>query len=176
MTWNPLTDPCDYILLAQQKSPGVARVEGAALVRKWDKIQGYGISGSYNIFKGSDLSEFVVKIRLWEPEHFNAWDTWKKLPDKLPTRRGGSGKDTGNLDIWHPELEDVGITAVCVAKRGQLVQVEHGVWEAQIDFMEFRRPKFTLAKPEGAAATPVDPIEENVIKPLLEQFQSLADQ
>jgi hypothetical protein len=107
-------------------------------------------------------------------EHWEAWATWKPLVDKMPSRRGGSGKDTGNLDIWHPLLEDVGITAVAKAKRHQPVQTANGEWTVKIDFIEFRRPKLTLAKPEGAAATPVDPIEENVIKPLLEQFQSLA--
>lgn len=175
MAWNPYEQPVDYVLLAQQKSPGLATVGGAALIRQWDKIKGYGVSGSFNIFKGADLSEFTVSLRFFTPEHWAAWATWKRLVDKLPSRRGGSGKDTGNLDIWHPLLEDVAINAVCVAKRHQPEQTGDGEWTVKIDFMQFRRPKLTLAKPEGAAATPVDPVEENIIKPLLDEFQSLAN-
>lgn len=174
MAWNPITEPCDYILLAQQKSPGLATVEGASSPRKWDEREGYGISGAFSVFRGRGLAKFSVKLRLTTEQHWADWAAWKKLVDKLPTRRGGSGKDTGNLDIWHPLLEDVGVTSVAVAERLQPVQVVDGEWTIEIKFIEFRRPKLSLAKPEGAAATPVDPIEENVIKPLLQEFQRLA--
>ena len=173
MVWNPIADPCDYITLAGQKSPGLADVVGASDARKWDEREGFGLSGSFSVFRGRSLAKFSVMLRLYSEEDWEDWHAWKKLVQKLPTRRGG-GKDSGTLDIWHPLLEDLDIKAVGVAEILQPVQTDHGEWTIEIKFIEFRQPKVTLAKPEGAAATPVDPIEENVIKPLLAQVQQLA--
>ena len=174
MAWDPINEPCDYILLAQQKSPGIAEVVGASSPRKWDEREGFGITGSFSVFKGRGLAHFSVKLRLYTPEDWTGWAAWKPLVDKLPTRRGGSGKDSGVLDIWHPLLVDRDIKAVAVEEVKAPEQTDHGEWTIEIRFIEFRHPKLTLAKPEGAAATTVDPIEEQVIKPLLEQLQELA--
>lgn len=176
MAWNPITQPCDYILLSGKKSPGMAVVSGggASSIRRWDEREGFGISGAFPVFKGRGLARFSVKLKFWTPEHWNDWATWKGLVDKLPRKRfGEAGKDTGNLDIWHPLLEDVDIKSVCVAERMAPEQTADGEWTIDIRFLEFRRPKFTLAKPEGSEATPVDPVEEEIIKPLTEQLQGL---
>ena len=128
---------------------------------------------SFSVFAGRRLAHFSVLLTLTTADEWAEWRTFKPLVDKLPTRRGGSGKDTGNLDIWHPHLEDLDIRAVGVAEVMQAVQTDDG-WQIEIKFIEFRHPKLTLAKPEGATATPVDPIEEQVIKPLLAQVEELA--
>lgn len=175
MTWDPITDPCDYIRLAGVKSPGIADVVGASSPRDWDIRKGMGLSGAFSVFTGVSLAKFSVKLRLYTVEDWHLWYAWKPLVDKLPTRRGGGGKDSGVLDIWHPLLEALDIKAVAVAEPMQPEQTDHGEWTIEIKFIEFRYPKIALAKPEAAAATPVDPIEEKVIKPLMEQFQSLAD-
>lgn len=174
MGWDPITDPCDYILLAGKRSPGLAEVRGASSPRAWDEREGFGLSGSFSVFKGRRLAHFSVILTLTTPDDWEAWREWKPIVDKLPTRRGGAGKDTGTLDIWHPLLADLDIKAVAVAEVMQAEQVDDGVWSIEIKFLEFRHPKITLAKPEGAAATPVDPVEENVIKPLLRELESLA--
>jgi hypothetical protein len=164
---------CDYILLAGQQSPGLVEVVGASSPREWDKRKGYGVSGAYSVFIGQDLSEFAVRLRFSTALHWAEWATWKKLVDKLPKKRFGSGKDSGMLDIWHPVLEDVGIKAVGVADRKAPEQTADGEWTIEIKFIEFRRPKLSLAKPEGAAATPVDPVDEK-IGGLLKQLDALA--
>lgn len=175
MTWNPIDEPCDYILLAGIKSPGLADVVGASDIRGWDVRKGMGISGAFSVFTGQDLSRFSVRLRLYTDTDWAAWYAWKPIVDKLPTRRGGGGKDSGVLDIWHPVLEGLDIKAVGAAEVMQPEQTDDGVWTVEIKFIEFRYPKLTLAKPEAAAATPVDPVEEQIIKPLIEQVQSLAD-
>ena len=174
MVWNPISAPCDYIKLAGKRSPGLADVVGASSPRMWDKRQGYALSGTFSVFHGCDLAEFSVRLRLYSVADWDAWHAWKPLVDKLPTARGGNGPDSGCLDIWHPLLEDLGIKQVGVAKVKQPDQTDNGEWTIEIEFIEFRHPKVTLAKPESAAATPVDPIEEQVIKPLMDQVNKLA--
>lgn len=176
VTWDPITSPCDYILLAGIKSPGLADVSGASSVRRWDEREGFGISGAFSVFKGRGLAHFSVKLRLYSDTDWAAWYAWKQIVDKLPTRRGGDGKDSGVLDIWHPLLEGLDIKAVAAAEVMQPEQTDNGEWTIEIKFLEFRYPKIALAKPEAAAATPVDPVEEKIIKPLTAQFQSLADE
>lgn len=160
MTWNPIDSPVRYILLKGKRSPGIAAFGGLpSSVRMWDKTQGHGYSGAYSVFRGRDLAEFSVRLTLYTREDWANWYAWKPLVDAVPKRRGG-GKDSGTLDIWHPLLEALDIKAVCVKEVIAPEEGDTGEWTAEIKFMEFRPPKFTLAKPEGAAATPVDPVEE----------------
>lgn len=174
MTWNPIDSPCDYILLAQQKSPGIAEVVGASSPRAWDEREGFGISGSFSVFKGRRLAKFSVRLRLYTPEDWAGWHAWKPLVDKLPTRRGSKGADSGVLDIWHPLLEALDIRAVAVTDVMQPVQEDAGEWVVEIKLIEFRHPKLTLAKPEAAAATPHDPVDE-VINGLTKQLEGLLE-
>jgi len=171
--FDPIDAPCDYILLAGQKSPGVAEIVGASSPREWEERNGYGVTGGFSVFMRRKLARFSVRLRLYESEDWIAWRAWKPIVDKLPKRRGGSGADSGMLSIWSPQLEDLDIKAVGVAEVGQPEQTGDGEWTIEIKFIEHRSPKVTLAKPQGAAAEPVDPIDK-VIEGLTDQFQSLA--
>jgi hypothetical protein len=172
MTWDPIVSPCDYITLAGNKSPGLAEVRGASSPRKWDEQDGVGISGAVLLFKGRGLAHFSVILKLCSAQDWSDWFAWKPVVDKLPSQRGGEGKDSGALSIWHPLLEQLDIKAVAVAEVMQPEQVGDGEWAIEIKFVEFRRPKYTLAKPDGADAAPVlDPIEEEWIKPLTAELQ-----
>lgn len=169
MAWNPLEQPCDYILLAQRKSPGVAELVGASSPRKWDEQQGLGLSGAFILFRGRGLAHFSVKLKLYTPADWAAWDAWRPLL-KLPTQRFGRGTAVGALDIWHPLLQPLDIKAVAVEEVMQAEQTDHGEWTIEIKLVEFRRPKLGLAKPEGPAATPADPVEDLIGK-LTDQLQ-----
>jgi hypothetical protein len=172
--FNPLTAPCDYILLSGLKSPGIAEVIGASSPRNWDIREGFGLSGAFLVYKGRGLAKFSVRLTFTESEHWTLWEAWKPLVMNLPRKRFSQGKDSGALDIWHPILEDLGIAAVAVEEVLQPTAGDTGDWSVEIKFIEFRRPKIALAKPDGAQATPGDPVEDQVIKPLMEQFQRLA--
>lgn len=169
MAWNPLDAPCDYILLAKRKSPGLAEVVGASSPRKWDELQGPGLSGAFILFRGRGLAHFSVRLRFYTAADWEAWEAWKPLL-KLPTQRYGKGKDSGALEIYHPLLRQLDIKAVAVAEVMQPEQTDHGEWTVEIKFIEFRRPKVTMAKPEGAVDTPADPVED-VIEKLTDAFQ-----
>lgn len=169
MAWNPLDQPVDYIKLAGQKSPGLAEVIGAASPRKWDERGGYGLSGSTVVFRGVGLCKFTVKIKLYTADDWASWDAWRPLVAKPPL-----GTRARAQEIWHPLLEQLEVSAAVVEEVSQPEQTNDGEWTITIKFIEYRKPKVALAKPDGAKATPADPIETQVIQPLVNQFNALA--
>ena len=166
--WNPIYEPCDYILLSGQESPGIAEVVEPNSPRNWDVQKGYGFSGAICRFTGRDLARFSVNFQLFDLRDWINWYAWAPIPLKMPRRRfpGGDGTtgkgDSGALDIWHPLLEQLEIKRVVVEDVIAPQQTDNGVWTAKIKFLEFRQPKFALAKPEGAEATPVDPVDQYI--------------
>ena len=61
MAWNPIADPVDHILLGDKRSPGYADVDGASSIRRWDEREGFGITGSFSVFKGRGLAHFMAQ-------------------------------------------------------------------------------------------------------------------
>jgi len=169
--WNPLSQPVDHIILAGRKSPGLAEVTGGASPRKWDERGGYGLSGSTLVFKGIGLAKFTVKLKLYTEDDWAAWHTWKPLVDKPPL-----GSKAKAMDITHPLTEQLGVAAVVVEEVSQPEQTDSGEWTITIKFIEYRKPKVALAKPDGAKATPADPIETGIIEPLTNQYNALANE
>lgn len=159
MTFNPLSSPIDYIVLAGKRSPGVAEINSASSPREWDERKGYGVSGSFSIFMRRGLAKFTVTLTLTDDQDWADWAEWKPIVDRVPKRRLGRGPDSGYLEIQHPILADLDIKAVGVTEVGQPVQTDHGLWQITIGFIEWRRPVIGLAKPEAAKAAEVDPVE-----------------
>lgn len=162
MTWNPITDPIDYVLVAGKKSPGIATILGASSPRRWDERKGYGLSGAFVVFRGLGLSKWTVQLRLYTEEDWRTWDEWKEVVKKPPVSAQG---DLGffrrprALDIWHPILEDLGIKSAVVEDLLQPLQTADGEWTIEIKMIEFRRPEFNLAKPEGSEKEVTDPVD-----------------
>lgn len=145
MTFRPLTEPVDYVVIAGQRTPGIAEISGADVPFKYDKRKGYGLSGAYSVFRGRELAEPTLTIRLYTDED---WDDWA---DFLPTvRTPPNARRPRALEIQHPILEDQGITAVTVTKLGQPMQTADGEWTITISLLEYRRPRLALAAPDGS--------------------------
>lgn len=175
MAFNPFSSPIDYILLADKKSPGIAEVKDAASIREWIERGGYGLTGGFSLFKRRELCKFQVQLKLYSAQDWADWHAWKPIVDKLPTKRGGNSPASGYLKIDHPILADLDIKAVGVVRVSQPEQTADGEWTITLNFIEFRSPKVTLAKPEGAKATSVDPYDAK-IEALEKQFNALATQ
>lgn len=156
ITGSPALDPVsnpdefDYAYLAGVVTPGPVSFEGANSPRKWDKQAGYGTDGSSSKFTGNDLSEFTMKIRMWEVAHFVAWGSFKDLVKKTP-----AGVIPKAMDLRHPITADLGITKVVVTDVGQLTQTDDtGLFEIAIKFMQYGKPKPILGLPGGPIDKP----------------------
>jgi hypothetical protein len=139
----------DYIVLGGVRSPGRATVLGAGSPRKWDKQQGYGVSGATLAFTGDDLSEFDVVIDLWEDSHWREWGAFAKV---LASRPKGRFSPEGAFTIVHPVLNrtPISISSVVVLDAGGFEQNDTGLWTTRIKFSAYRKPRVALGKPNAA--------------------------
>lgn len=154
-SWDPITQPIDYFILTNKKSPGIGEIVGANSPRKWDEQQSFGWSGATLRFAGLGLSKFDAKVRLYTVADWAAWnDDFEPLMIKPP-----AGRKPKALNIWHPFLVSKQIFSVVVADVIGPVQIDDGVWEHTIQFVQHRERRFQLAKPDAAKAEPKDPID-----------------
>lgn len=135
MTFDPIRSPVDYILLAGQRSPGIAEVHGASSPRRWDERKGYAQSGSLVVFRGVGLARFRVLLTLLTEDDWSAWHEWRDLVQRPPIGERARAKD-----IWHPILEDLGIASAVVEDVLQPEQDDKGEWVIEIRFIEHRMP------------------------------------
>ena len=156
------------ITVAGKVSPGYCEISRAVSPNKWDERNGYGLSGSTLIFRGIGLATFTATITMWNDEQLTEWEAWKSVVDRPPSR-----KYPRALQVWHPVLEDMGVSAAIVEKRGQLTKLPNGGWRVEIFFKEYRKPKLSLAGPDGTKDNkPVDPYDQK-ISDLTGQLQEL---
>lgn len=149
-------------------TPGVCQIIGAGSPRKWDKRDGYGWSGSWVVWAGNDLSSFSIVLSLYTQQDWLEWHAFKPIVLRKPYNVRPKA-----LSIYHPVLAEVGIIAVVIEDVKAPQQTNDGEWTIELQCLEWRAPKFALAKPDGAAATEVDPVEQD-IKLRREEFDSLA--
>lgn len=157
MTFNPLTAPQDYIVLAGQRSPGIARLEGAHTPREFIDRRGFGVSFGWTRFRGCPLPSFKCFITLTTEEDWDAWHEWKPLLAR-PTEPADQRPDqifprlnAPPLEIEHPILADLGITSVVIEDVIQPIESRPGEWTIEIHLKEHReRPVVALERTEGS--------------------------
>ena len=155
--WNPLDNSLDKATIGGRLTPGICEIVGANSPRAWDERAGYGLSGAIVVFHGVKLSHFTIKFQLYTTQDWNDWHAFKPIVDKPPI-----GTWQGPLDCAHPLLADLGIRSIVIEDVLVPEQSDDGVWTIELKVIEFRGPKGALAKPEGSAATPVDPKEQEI--------------
>lgn len=168
MTFRPLTDPVDYIVLAGLRSPGIATIEGAETPRNFDERRGFGVSFASLRFRGVSLARFKVLLRLYTEKHWDDWHEWKSIVARPSSesnpRRGPIQRLTAPpMEIEHPILSDLGITSVVVENVVQPTQTDDGEWTIEIRCIEYRAPVIALETTEGAAdRTENDNVERQI--------------
>lgn len=156
-SWNPIDEPFDKCRVGGFVSPGICEIVGASSPRNWEERIGPGLSGSIVVFRGVRLSHFSIKFHLVTREHWDEWNTFQPIVAKPPF-----GKRPRALDVVHPILEPLGIRAVVIEDVMAPEQVNDGDWVVELKVIDFRRPKYGLAVPEGSQQTPADPYEEAI--------------
>jgi len=185
MAFNPETNPVDYILLANRRSPGIAVVNAATSLRQWDERRAYGLSGSIVVYRGVKLARPIVTFRLLSSTDWDEWHEWSTMlarPTITVSRQAQTEsvaiqrpriQGARPLDIWHPILEDLGIASVVIEEVTQPKQVDDGEWNIDVKFIEYRRPVIALEPAKAPATTPTDPVDV-YISDLTSQVQALS--
>lgn len=153
MSVNPIDHPEQYeaIVLAGERSPGVAKLSGTALDHGWAKQEPKGSSGGETIQNGTKLVEFTVELYIWrddQVDHFARWVAWRPIL-RRPIAKGASKA----LDIYHPQLDELGVTSVVCSKEGSLVPDGKGGATVALSFIQYAPPQPKAAgKPAGSSS------------------------
>lgn len=131
---NPIDLPedWDYAEIAGVETPGLCKVTGCRRLHKWDKKTGPGTSGSVKTYRGKDDKPFTVTLKLWEREHFDAWNELRALIEPSGNKQA--------LDFYHPTADDCGIKAIIVEEIGGVEHKGAGLFEVEISVSEYRPP------------------------------------
>lgn len=196
MSLNPLQYPqyWDVFFIANQKSPGICEFGECKRKNAWDKKRGKGAQGAAITYQGFEPATFDVKITLWrvtgitdggrftDPDDFQDWLNFVPLLQYDPTK--GSSAAAQAVDIYHPSLVPVGITAVVVEELGNVIRKGPTLYEVTIKFLEYAPAPAVNATstPNGATATSNDPAatpdtqQQPTEEQLLQQLQKQAAQ
>lgn len=169
MTWNPLTEPVDFVELGGRRTPGIAELMDAALLHSWDERRGYGYIGATSIYRGRRLSHFKLLIRLYTEQDWDDWEEFREVlePPPLPDPNSVTALRRIRpraLEIVHPITEMLGIRSVTIEHVKQPVQTsaQGGEWLVEVGLLEYRRPEFRLSRPEGTEDSPTDPADQSI--------------
>lgn len=168
---DPLTTPDAYdtAIVSGVQMPGLCIIEGASDPRKWDEKKGHGVSGATIVYTGDGLCKFTLIVRLWNEGHFIDWQEARKVFSSKPLT-----KNPKALQIYHPYLEELGVSSVQVEEIGQMEQKDAGVWEVAIKMIQYRAPKAASGKPSSSSTSaPGQPKPEDEID---KQIRNLTDQ
>lgn len=172
MTLKP-TRAFDVVYLAGEPTPGLAVVEGnSGSPRKWQESGGYGLTGATIRFTGVGLAKFDIILTLVTNEHWAAWEAYQHvLAPPVP------GTYARALAVFHPLLKTLRIHECVIEDVSIPKQTQAGVWQVLLPCKAFRKPKLTFATPEGAKATPTDPVDAQIQDKLLvyKQREALAN-
>lgn len=157
----------DWVMLGGETTPGLATITGAGMPRKWDKAQGFGLSGAFLRYMGDDLKDFEISLYLWtEALVADYYEFARKVLSKPP-----KGTRPKALEIRHPLLDSppLLIRSVVVSDVSQLEQDDEGGWAVTISLIPFRAPlpalgrvAATFAKATNAAPEAKDELQRAI--------------
>lgn len=170
MAFYPLLNPLTTYVLQNKEAPGISDFSGASSPRKWEERNGYGLSGSTVIFLGIGLAQFQIATDLYTDLDWQRWHEDFSPIVKAPPR----GVRPKSMQIYHPILEDLGITSAVVTDVLQPVEVQPSVWRYTVKYFAYRKPVRQLRKPDGTAAAEITDPFELKIKELDDQGDAIA--
>jgi hypothetical protein len=143
---NPYSNPgaWDVVLVGQVTSPGICEVSEVKRAHEFDVKKGKGSYGATVTFVGRPPAKGSIKFKLWKPEHFTQWDSFRPLLKYDPTK-----KSVQAVDIYHPSYADVDLHSVVIESIGNIVRESLGLYSITVEILEyFPAPK------KSAVSTP----------------------
>ena len=138
-------------------TPGVAFVEGADIENVLDAQQGAGTTGAPIRFRGQELIKFKIIIKLWLPEHFDAWETFRVMLQTPPF-----GKLPSPLTVSHPWLTMQNVSQAQVKGVSQPVLDENMLTTITVTMWQYKQPRVTYSTLKSTPDAPLSPIDQKL--------------
>lgn len=161
-------------------SPGIVKISAAKRHNEWDVKRGKGAKGAQYTYNGYEPARFTMTFTFWNdpavndpngPDHYNDWIAFIAQLNYDPTK-----STVQAVDIYHPSLDDIGISAVIIEDIGQWEETEPTKYEAVIACIEYAPAPATnaSASPAGAAVSNetvhTDPRKSSNVPPTAQQL------
>jgi hypothetical protein len=102
----------DVATLGGRKLPGLVKVDGAEVGRKWDVKTGPGIDGATTTDQGYEVAKPTLTLLLWTPEQ---WEAWQDIVPLLVPKPGKATKKPPTaVPVTHPALNGLGINNLLI--------------------------------------------------------------
>lgn len=182
-----VTDPLDFVRMNGAKTPGVARVAGAALRRTFDKRKGFATSGGSFVYTGEDPGSFTVTLEFW------AWwggqeKEWIEFAKRVLVKEPKGTPKAYAVEHPHLNAPPVSIDAAELEEVSQPKIDDTGLVSVEMKFHQYRPPTPALGKANGTskkssgsgssskkpAPTAKDAADEQIEK-LLKQLHEVAN-
>lgn len=152
-TPNPVDLPelWDTFVLSGKRSPGICKFPSIPRVEGWEKQVPKGTTGGITVHNNQPPIDFEVEIYLWKDEnvdHFARWEEWKTIL-MTPIKKNNPKA----LDIYHPQLDGIGVRSVVPSTRAEYVPDGKGGATVKWKFLEYRPPKPLKAQAPNGAVT-----------------------
>jgi len=155
----------DTITIAGAPAPGKWTLLRGPRVYGWDVRKGYGLMGATVVPTGDDVMRARFLVEIWSPTDYALFQVFRStyLKKQLVAVQGSPiGLAIG---IDHPELKGLNATSFVPLEVNPLVNDGFGVWMAEVEFLEYRKPLPALTKPNAAipdASPPVPQAQDQV--------------
>lgn len=141
-------------VIAGNRWPGTARVEGCEREWDWQVDKAKGTEGASTTLQGSGLAEPKITFKMWRGwdgltwvDYFSDWPRFKQLFEATV-----AGKDPSAIVIEQPQFFHNRIRGVVLKKMGDLKFVDDNMAEVTVELLEFAKPKpRPPASPKAAA-------------------------
>ena len=148
------------ITLAGQTMPGYWKLLGAPKKFGWRIQKSIFLSGPILLPTGDDAVCPKFQVSIWRSQDYAIFREVRKVLLKKPLFSVGGTLSSKALGIGHPELHDLGVTAVVVLELNPMVCDETGLWSCAVEFLQWGRPRLAPPKantaiPDAAPPTPV---------------------
>lgn len=149
MSPNPIDDEelYDAIVVAGRRSPGQVTLSGHDLAIGWDVKKGSGQAGASMTRTSEDPIQFSASFYLTDVEDFAAWPSFLEL-----VKSSVAGTTPKALDAYHPDLAEVGITSIVLAKQCGTVHDGKGGQTKTLLLSQYRPPQPKGGSPKGSTA------------------------
>lgn len=164
-------DLYDSIDLGGVRSPGVVSISGHTSKENWDVKDGAGQNGASMTRKGRKPCVFQCSFYLADRDDFAAWPAFRAAIEATV-----SSKAPKAVDIYHPDLADVGIKSVVKGEvKGAEYDRKGGVTRV-VEFTEYMPPKPAGGSPSGSASKAGNPAKNDPNADLKRQVAELTEE
>lgn len=176
--WQPSFPGVDSFVLGGDTCPGQAIITGGNKTFEWQVNKALWMSGATVAPLGDNLAEFDILVGLWDPADWVPWLAFahKYLSTSVVTAPGGLGALA--LGIEHPVLNcpPLNIDKVVVKSVSPMVNDGTGYWSCTIKFLQYRKPKVALGRPNAAipAAAVAKPTAQDAQEQKIQALQAQA--